>query len=162
MYFCYFVIISTLKRAGSFIWTNLNPLHPRMLCAKFGWNWPCGSWREDFKFHTCIFVFLNYLPLERAWLFIWSNLNSIHQRILCAKFGWNWSSGYGEEDQNVKSLRQQRRTTDKFWSEKVHLSLRLRSAKMMLMYFSLFRYFLPFPIIFYIFYFSSWKKGNSP
>ena len=22
-----------------FIWTNLNSLHPRMLCAKFGWNW---------------------------------------------------------------------------------------------------------------------------
>ena len=21
--------------------------HPRMLCAKFGWNWPSGSWEED-------------------------------------------------------------------------------------------------------------------
>ena len=31
-----------------FIWTNLNPLHPRMLCAKFGWNWPSGSGEEDF------------------------------------------------------------------------------------------------------------------
>ena len=27
---------------------NLNPLHPRMLCAKFGWNWPSGS-REEYK-----------------------------------------------------------------------------------------------------------------
>ena len=34
MYFHYFVIISPWKRAGLFIWTNLNPLHPRMLCAK--------------------------------------------------------------------------------------------------------------------------------
>ena len=41
------VIISPLKRAGPFIWTNLNPLHPRMLCAKFGWNWPSGSGEED-------------------------------------------------------------------------------------------------------------------
>ena len=47
MYFHYFVIISPRKRAGPFIWTNLNPLHPRMLCAKFGWNWPCGSGEQD-------------------------------------------------------------------------------------------------------------------
>ena len=43
--------------------------------------------------------------------------------MLCAKFGWNWPSGSGEEDENVKSLQQrqqrQRRTTDKFWSEKL-------------------------------------------
>ena len=26
--------------------------------------------------------------------------------MLCAKFGWNWPSGSGEEDENVKSLRQ--------------------------------------------------------
>ena len=36
VYFHYFIIISPWKRAGPFIWTNLNPLHPRMLCAKFG------------------------------------------------------------------------------------------------------------------------------
>ena len=47
MYFHHFVIIYPWKRAGSFIWTNLNPLHPRMLCAKFGWNWPSGSGEED-------------------------------------------------------------------------------------------------------------------
>ena len=28
MYFHYFVIISPWKRAGPFIWTNLNPLNP--------------------------------------------------------------------------------------------------------------------------------------
>ena len=44
--------------------------------------------------------------------------------MFCAKFGWNWPSGSGEEDENVKSLRrrqqrQQRRTTDKLWSEKL-------------------------------------------
>ena len=31
MYFHYFVIIFR------FIWTNLNPHHPMMLCAKYGW-----------------------------------------------------------------------------------------------------------------------------
>ena len=46
MRFCYIVIIFPWKTAGSFIWTNLNPLHPRMLCAKFGWNWLDGSWEQ--------------------------------------------------------------------------------------------------------------------
>ena len=30
------------------IWTNLISLHPRMLYAKIGWNWPSGSGEEDF------------------------------------------------------------------------------------------------------------------
>ena len=47
MYFHHFVIISPWKRAGPFFWTNLNPLYPRMLCAKFSWNWLSGS-GEDF------------------------------------------------------------------------------------------------------------------
>ena len=46
MHFRYFIIISPWKRAGPFIFTNLNILHPRMLCAKFGWNWPSGSEEE--------------------------------------------------------------------------------------------------------------------
>ena len=34
MYFRYFLIVSPWKRVWSFIWTNLNPYHPRMLCDK--------------------------------------------------------------------------------------------------------------------------------
>ena len=48
MYFHYYIIISPWKRAGPFIWTDLNPLHLRMLCAKFRWKWPSGSGEEDF------------------------------------------------------------------------------------------------------------------
>ena len=67
MYFRYFVIISPWKRAGSFIWTNLSPLHPRMLCAKFGWNWLSGSWEEDFLILSPYFLlFRNYLSLEKG------------------------------------------------------------------------------------------------
>ena len=47
MYFPYFVIISPWKKAGPFIWTNLNTLQPMMFCAKFGCNWPIGSGEED-------------------------------------------------------------------------------------------------------------------
>ena len=38
------------------IYKTLSPLHPIMLCAKFGWNWPSGSGEEIFKFHQCIFT----------------------------------------------------------------------------------------------------------
>ena len=41
-------IIYFIRIEWFFIWTNLNPLHPRMLCAKFGWNWPSGSEEEWF------------------------------------------------------------------------------------------------------------------
>ena len=43
VYFHSFVIISPWKRTCSFIWTILNPLYPRMLCAMFGWTWPSSS-----------------------------------------------------------------------------------------------------------------------
>ena len=79
MYYCYFLIISPKKRVDPSFEKNVNPLHPRMLCVKFGWDWPSGS---------------------------------------------------GEEDENVKSLWQRQRTMDKFWSEKLaHLSLQLRWTK---------------------------------
>ena len=49
MYFRYFIIISAWKKVGLSIWTNLNPLYPRMLCAKSDWNWHRGSGEEDEK-----------------------------------------------------------------------------------------------------------------
>ena len=66
-------------------------------------------------------------PLGRAWPFIWTNLNPLYPGILCVKFSWNWPSGSGEEDENVKSLqtdgqsdgRTDRQTTDDRWSEKL-------------------------------------------
>ena len=98
-YFRYIVIISPWKMVRPFIWTKLNPLHPSMLCAKFGWNWPNFSGEEDFKISSmyfCYFVIIS--PLKRAGPFIWTNLNPLHPRMFCAKFGWNWLSGSGEED----------------------------------------------------------------
>ena len=51
--------------------------------------------RKIFKFPLCIFP--NYLPWKRVGPFICTNLNSLYPRMLCAKFGWNWSSGSGEK-----------------------------------------------------------------
>ena len=55
-------------RIGWFlIWTNLNPLHPRKLWAKIGWNWPSGFGEEEFLISSMNFSLLrNYLPLEKG------------------------------------------------------------------------------------------------
>ena len=83
MYFCYIIIISPWKRAGPFVWTfeqNLNPLHPRMLWAKFGWNWPCRSGEEDFLISSRHFwrkVYDNTTTTDKfwseklTWVFLW-------------------------------------------------------------------------------------------
>ena len=75
------------------IWTNLNPLHPRMLCAKFGCSWHCGS-GEDFQFS--LFRYLS--PWERECTFILNKLQSPSLKdALCqvylksAQWFWRWS-----------------------------------------------------------------------
>ena len=67
MYFHHFIIISPLKRPGPFIWTNLNPLHLRMLCAKFGWNWPSGSGEDDENVKSLQTDRQTYLSFQLRW-----------------------------------------------------------------------------------------------
>ena len=113
VYFHYFVIISPWKMVGSFIWRNLNPLHPRMLCAKIVRNWPSCSGEEDFKISSMYFCyFLIISPWKKTWSFIfiiistwkrtgpfiWTNLSPLNPRMICAKFGWNWFSGSLEDE----------------------------------------------------------------
>ena len=44
MYFRYFVVFSPLEKSEQ-IWIPFN--QQSCTCAKFGWNWPCGSGEED-------------------------------------------------------------------------------------------------------------------
>ena len=98
MFFCKFVIISHWKRAEPFIWTNLNSLQPKMICAKLSWYWPTGSGEDFLNLSMYFRNFVIISPWKRARTFILSNLNPLHPRIIHAKFGWNWTSGSGEED----------------------------------------------------------------
>ena len=67
MYFHYFVIISPSERTWPFIWTSLNSLHPRMLCAKFGWNWLMQCvWRRKLNFVNVFTLFCYYLPFVKS------------------------------------------------------------------------------------------------
>ena len=54
---------------------HLNP-HPRMLCAKIGWNWLSGSGEEIFLLISSMYFryFCNNLPLEMGWVL---NLNKL-------------------------------------------------------------------------------------
>ena len=38
-----------------------------------------------------IFCFYTYLPFGKSiYPFVWTNLNLFHQRVICARFAWNW------------------------------------------------------------------------
>ena len=80
-----------------------------------------------------IFYLLKYFtsPRKRAWPFIWTNLNPLYPRMLCAVFGWNWPSGSWEEDENVKSLQVDPDDGQQV-IRKAHLSFQLRWAKNLL------------------------------
>ena len=90
IYFHHFIIISPWKRAWLFIRAHLNSLYQRILCAKFGLNWPRVLEKKIFKMLTrmylCYFNIISNSPWKRAWPFIWRNLNPLYPRMLCAKF----------------------------------------------------------------------------
>ena len=66
--FTIFQLSPPLRRMWPFIWPNLNPLHQRILRAKFGLNWPSGSGEVDFyKLSIHFWYFPIISPLGRAW-----------------------------------------------------------------------------------------------
>ena len=52
--------------------------------------------KNCFKFRQC-----NISSLERAWFFIWTNLNSLLPKDASATFGWSSPSYSGDENKNV-------------------------------------------------------------
>ena len=71
----------------------------------FGWNWCSASGEDDFlKFRWSIFTLRYYHPLERGRAFPWTNLNLIHPKMLCTKFGWNCPIGSGVKFLNFVNI----------------------------------------------------------
>ena len=65
--------------------------------------------RIFFYFVNVFLLFRYYLPLEKVGAL---QLNgAFHPRMLCAKFGLKWTSGFVEEDGNVNSFGQTERRT---------------------------------------------------
>ena len=78
---CYFLLFHYylhFEEGMAFHLSKLNPLYPRMIYAKFGWNLP-SSGEERFLIFINAFLLFPQLPLEKCW-----------PRILYAKFSWNW------------------------------------------------------------------------
>ena len=54
------------------VWTNLNLLYPGMLSAKFGWNWPSGSWEEICLISSMyVWYYAIISPLKMPWPYSW-------------------------------------------------------------------------------------------
>ena len=92
-------VFSLVHNYLPFIWTNLKSFSPKnALCQVFFLKLAKRFWRRIFLNVLNVFsLFLNYLPLERVWPFIWTNLNSLHPRMFCSKYGLNWPSGSGAD-----------------------------------------------------------------
>ena len=87
-----------LEIGGPFICRNLNSIHPKILCAKFGWNWPNGSKEEDFKILSEYFGYFIISPLRKGrGPSLKKTLNTLFPKILCAKFVEIWPGGLGED-----------------------------------------------------------------
>ena len=139
--------IAHMRHMWAKLWFN----HTRMICAKFGWNWPSGSWE-----YNAVLLFCYHLPLEKGVIIDLNKLKSLHPRTLCAEFGLNFlnfvkyfsllsykvwliSVGwYGEEDENVNSKHTDGRTegqlTLSFRSGELknHMSFQLMQSSMQL------------------------------
>ena len=102
--FWYFIIVSAWKKVWPFIRSNFNPRQPKMLGVKFGWNWPNGSRKDILILLMFFFFFCNFFiisRLKRLGIFLWTNLNSHHPMMLCAKFCLNWINGSGDENFSI-------------------------------------------------------------
>ena len=130
MHFRYFVITSPWRRVGGPSIEQTRDLYTQECFVPSLVEIGTVALEEEIFFTISIMNFRYFViisPYKRAGLFIWINVNSLHPRMLCTKFSWNWPNGSGEEEENVKSLWQQRLrwqqrrrlTTDKLWSEKL-------------------------------------------
>ena len=58
-------------------------------------------WGRLFISSMYLSMYFRYLAvasiLKGSRLFMWINLDSLHPKMLCTKFCWNWLSGYGEK-----------------------------------------------------------------
>ena len=94
MYFCYFdhYYLPSGKGEARHL---LHVLHPRIICSLE--ICPLHGFGNIVNVFYYFKVLVFFTPWERVCPFIWINLNPLHTRMLCAKFGRNWSIA-SEED----------------------------------------------------------------
>ena len=94
--FQYFVIISLQKRQGHSFEQARIPFIRGCSVQNLFEIGPVQFWRRRFlNFVNAFLLFCYYLPLEGARSFIWTNLNPLHPKILCAKLAqWFWREDF--------------------------------------------------------------------
>ena len=96
--FWFFCNYLHLKKGMILHLNKLESPSPRILCTRFGWNWPNGSWEDEFKISSMYFrYFIIISTWERTWTFIWTNLNSLYLKMRCVQFSWNLPSDSGNK-----------------------------------------------------------------
>ena len=97
-YFRNFVIVSPLKGRA----LHLNKLEfpsPKDILGQVWLTFAHWFWRKRFfKFVNVFVLFRNYILLEKGGEHLHlKKLNPLHQKMICAKFVWKCSSGFGKE-----------------------------------------------------------------
>ena len=104
-----------LEKGGTLGMNKLESPSPKDALCQVWLKLAQWFWRRRFLNFVNVFsLFRYYLPLEKDGPFMWTNLNFLNQRMFYAKFRWNWLNCTRKEYENVKSLLQRQRTTDKF------------------------------------------------
>ena len=91
-HFSYFASISPREKVQPFTWTNWNPFTQGCFVPSLVMISQL-SWRRILKVVDnvfSLFYYMYHLPLEKTHPFIRTYLNSLHPRIVCVKFSWNW------------------------------------------------------------------------
>ena len=90
--------------------------------------------RRFFNFVNVFLLFHNYLPLEEGGALHLNKFESpFIQGCVVPSVDWNWPSGSGEEDKNVKILQQRQRwKTNKFRSHNLTLDFGAKKVNLML------------------------------
>ena len=124
---CIFTILKSfpLRKVGPFLLTELNPLHPRIICTKFGWNWPTGSGEDNFlKFVKVFLQFCNYLPYEKGGALYFPSPKDTLCQVWLKLAKWFWRRWKSEKWQQQRQCK-----TDKLWSEKLTWASRVGELK---------------------------------
>ena len=116
-----------LEKGGALHLNKLESPSPKNALCQVWLKLAQWFWRRRFfNFVNVFSLFWNYLPLEKGRALHLINLNPLHSRILCAKFGWNWLSGFWEVENRTslqtdsrKDRLTDRQTTDDKWSKKL-------------------------------------------
>ena len=90
------------EKGMTFHYNKLESILPKDALCQVWLKLSLWFWRR--RFLNSVNVFSLFL-LKKAWRFIRSNLDPLHQRTLCAKFEWNWPSGSGEADFEISTMK---------------------------------------------------------